>query len=386
MRKILSFLILCFAMFSAQAYAQSGSRPTGVFLTTDYPSLTLQPGTTSNISLTLANRGVAPSRMALRVTDVPAGWKATLLGGGQPVSAAMPGTDNSVLLQLRVEVPADAPKAPHTLTVLAEGPAGTVRLPIDVALADQLPAKLVIDSKLPALRGGPSSSFDYQFSLRNDSGKDLLVTLGADAPQYFDTSFTEGYGTQQLTSVPVKAGESKDMKLSVRPPSNVKPGSFPIKISAQAQDASANADLSLEIIGQPSLRISGRDGLMSADATAGTASTVPVVIQNDGSAPAANVELSATAPNGWEIEFEPKTIDQIAAGGHAEAQAKLTPSKQSLAGDYMATVRASSGGQSASGDFRITVHTSTLWGIAGAVIIAIAVLVLVGAVARFGRR
>jgi uncharacterized membrane protein len=39
-----------------------------------------------------------------------------------------------------------------------------------------------------------------------------------------------------------------------------------------------------------------------------------------------------------------------------------------------------------SSDFRITVTTSTLWGIVGVGIIAAALLVLVGAVARFGRR
>ena len=39
-----------------------------------------------------------------------------------------------------------------------------------------------------------------------------------------------------------------------------------------------------------------------------------------------------------------------------------------------------------SADFRITVTTSTLWGIVGIGIIAIALLVLLGAVARFGRR
>ena len=57
-----------------------------------------------------------------------------------------------------------------------------------------------------------------------------------------------------------------------------------------------------------------------------------------------------------------------------------------LAGDYQSTLRASTKGDSVSSDFRITVATSTLWGITGVGIIAVALLVLVGAVARFGRR
>ena len=65
---------------------------------------------------------------------------------------------------------------------------------------------------------------------------------------------------------------------------------------------------------------------------------------------------------------------------------EMTPSAKALAGDYMTTLRAGTEGDSSSADFRITVSTSTLWGIVGAGIIAAALLVAVGAVARFGRR
>jgi uncharacterized membrane protein len=49
-------------------------------------------------------------------------------------------------------------------------------------------------------------------------------------------------------------------------------------------------------------------------------------------------------------------------------------------------VRSSSRGELASANFRVTVTTSTIWGIAGVGIIGVALLVMVGAVARFGRR
>jgi uncharacterized membrane protein len=50
------------------------------------------------------------------------------------------------------------------------------------------------------------------------------------------------------------------------------------------------------------------------------------------------------------------------------------------------TIRAAARGESASANFRVTVTTSTMWGIAGVGIIGVALLVMVGAVARFGRR
>ena len=133
----------------------------GLYLMTDYPAVTVRPGTTSNIPLRLQNYGLGPQRYQLSVTGVPSGWTVTLLGGGQPVAAAMPAPDASVSLQLRLDVPANADLSEQTLTVKAEGQGNEATLPLNVALAKELPAKLTVTSKLPSLRGSPKSNFEY---------------------------------------------------------------------------------------------------------------------------------------------------------------------------------------------------------------------------------
>ncbi len=358
----------------------------GLYLLTDYPAVSVRPGTTSTISLRLQNYGLVPERYALSIDGTPPGWTATLLGGGQPVAAAMPATDQSVSLQLRLDVPAKADISAQTLTIKADGQGNNVSLPITVNLAKELPAKLTLSPQLPSLRGTPKSSFDYTVSIKNDSGRNLTVSLAATAPRNFETSFTESYGTQELSSVPIDAGASKDVKLKVRPPSSVDAGKFPIEMTATSGDATAKTALSLEVVGQPRLSIAGRDGLVSARGTAGEQSTVPVVVTNDGSAAAENVELSGSGPSGWKVEFDKKTVDRIAPGQNAEVNAVITPTEKSLAGDYMATIRAASRGENASTQFRVTVGTSTTWGIVGFGIIGVALLVMFGAVTRFGRR
>ncbi len=57
-----------------------------------------------------------------------------------------------------------------------------------------------------------------------------------------------------------------------------------------------------------------------------------------------------------------------------------------MAGDYVTNFRAAARGESASQTFRVAVATSTQWGLIGAGIIGIALLVLFGAVMRYGRR
>lgn len=381
---IVPALAFASASFAPAAFA---SDVKGLFLLSDYPAISVQAGTTTTVPLKLQNLGLAPERYQLSISGVPAGWTATLLGGGQPVAAAMPATDASVSFDLRLDIPANAAAAAaQTLTVSAQGQGNNVSLPVAVTLAKELPAKLKVDTALPALRGTSKSSFEYQLTIKNDAGRNLLVSFAATAPKNFETSFTEAYGTQELSSVSIEAGKSKDVKLKVRPPSTVDAGKFPVSVTVSAEGATAKTDVSLDIVGQPRLTLSGRDGLVSARAEAGQQASVPIVITNTGSAPADAVELSSTAPTGWKIEFNPKTVDKIEPNKDAEVTALITPTEKSLAGDYMSTLRASSRGETASTQFRVTVTTSTLWGIAGAGIIGVALLLMVGAVARFGRR
>lgn len=358
----------------------------GLYLLTDYPAISVRPGTTSTIALKLQNYGLAPDRYQLSVAGVPSGWTATLLGGGQPVAAAMPPTDSNVTLQLRLDVPANAGIGTQTLTVKADGAGRTLALPIAVTLAKELPAKLKVESKLPDLRGSAKTAFDYQLTIKNDSGRNLVASFAADAPKNFETSFTEAYGSQELSSIPIEAGQSKDVKLHVRPPSTVDAGRYPVTVKVSADDATADTKLSLDIAGQPQLQLSGRDGLVSARAQAGVQSTVPVTVMNSGSAPADSISLTGSGPNGWKIAFEPKTVDRIAPGEQKEVQALITPTAKSLAGDYMVSLNAASHGENASAQYRVTVSTSTMWGMMGAGIIGIALIVMVGAIARFGRR
>jgi uncharacterized membrane protein len=380
-------LILSLLTLGAPAFAADANHDVkGFYLLTDYPAVTVQPGTTSTVNLKLRNYAQAPERLALSVAGVPQGWTATLLGGGQPIAAAMPATDDSVSLDLRLDVPKDAKIGSHTLTINADGATNHISLPVEVSLAKELPAKLTLQPQLPELRGSSRSSFEYTLTIKNDSGKKLLVSLAANAPQNFDTSFTEAYGTQQLTAIPVDAGKTKDVKLKVTPPDTVDAGHYAVTAHIAAEDARAAAKVALDITGEPKLSLAGREGLLSARATAGKESSVPVDVTNTGTAPAENVKLSANAPSGWKISFEPKSIDRIAPNEHKEVQALIRPPGKAIAGDYVTTLTAATRGETGTANFRVTVTTSTVWGIAGIGIIGAALLIMVGAVARFGRR
>jgi uncharacterized membrane protein len=110
-------------------------------------------------------------------------------------------------------------------------------------------------------------------------------------------------------------------------------------------------------------------------------------LRNDGGEAARDIELSASAPDEWTTSFDPKTVATLAPGASTKIKVTMTPSSRAIAGDYQTTIRASGeDGVSDSANFRITVLTSTWWGAVGVAIIAAALLAVVFAVARFGRR
>lgn len=376
---------LCALSFQTAALA-ADAPPPGIYLSTDYPALTLKAGETSTVSLNLHNQATPPERLALSLEGVPKSWTATLLGDGRPVASAMPGSDQTLMLKLRLDIPKGDATTRGAITVHADNGQRHLSLPLDITLAKQLPAQLSVQPDLPQLTGSARTAFDYQLTVKNDSGQDVLASLAASAPQYFDTSFTEGYGSQQISAVPIKAGESKTVKLHVRPPVTATSGEHDIEVKVAADGAQASTRLKLDITGQPALNLAGRDGLMSASAQIGSASNVPLELRNSGTAAAQDITLDGTAPSGWKVEFKPERVAQLDPGKTVEVQAVITPSAQSLAGDYMVKLHAKSAGQSADGDLRVSVTTSGLWGVSGAILIAVALLVLIGAVARYGRR
>jgi uncharacterized membrane protein len=212
------------------------------------------------------------------------------------------------------------------------------------------------------------------------------VDLEAEAPEGFQVTFKLRFGSEEVTSFPVKAGESKSLDIEVKPPRQAQAGEYPLNVRAYSNQTQAALALTAVITGQADLDVTTPDGRLSAQATAGGENVLKIIVHNRGSAPARDVELSSFPPSGWTVEFEPKTVTEITPDNFAEVTTKIKPSDKTVAGDYMLTITARSESISSSKDFRITVVTSTLWGIVGVGIIVIALGAVGWAVSRFGRR
>ena len=148
--RLLAVLFLVLATVGARA-ADKPSGITGLFLTTRYPALTVRAGETTTIDLSLRNFNLPPQQVALSVAQIASGWKATVLGGGQPIESAIVAPDSEEKLQLRLEPPPDTGPGTYSFLVEATGSGSTLKLPITVdRKSTRLNSSHEIPSRMPS--------------------------------------------------------------------------------------------------------------------------------------------------------------------------------------------------------------------------------------------
>ena len=389
MVSVLSTLVLLGGLVSSPALAQDpqaqqdASPALAVF--TSYPAQDAEVGEIVTLPLTLHMVGSAPQVVRLSMQEAPQGWTATFRGGGRIIQAVyvQPASDSTA--DLRLEPPKDVSPGTYRFLISAQGDGIAATLPIELTLQEKLPPSLQLDVDLPTLKGTPTTTFRYQATLKNDSDQDSVVNLVADAPAGFQV--TVSASGQEVTSLPLKANESRSLSIEVKLPPETPAGQYPVTVQAQGSNTQATLALTAEVAGQSELSVTTPDGRLSGQAYAGQQTPLKITLKNTGSAAAQNIQLSANEPSGWSVDFEPKQVAEISPNGEVGVTANVRPAEKAVAGDYMLTVSAQpEGGTSHSADFRITVLTSTLWGVVGVALIAVAVVVVGLAVIRFGRR
>ncbi|MDW8470160.1 MAG: NEW3 domain-containing protein [Burkholderiales bacterium] len=380
---------LAFALSAgAAAQAQKESAPAyrGLWVATPFPSFDAPAGEVVTLELSVHNAGLAPQPVQLQLEGVPEGWSASFVGEGKRVRSVFVAPNDKATVRLRLEPSPKATRGSYRFAVVAVGAESRFRLPLELHVGRTLPPRLALRVDLPELRGSPGTEFDFKAAVRNEGGDDAVVRVDAAVPQGFRVRVTEQWGQQELPSFTLKAGEEKTVSVKIQPPFGAKEGRYPVLLAATSGKAEAQREIALEVAGEPRLELAGRDERLSAAAEAGRETAIEIVVANTGSATARDVKLDASTPSGWKVTFQPERIEAIEPNARQTVKALVVPAAKAIAGDYMMTVRASAGGANRSADFRVTVRTSTLWGVVGILVIAAALVVLVAAMLRFGRR
>ncbi|WP_029192861.1 NEW3 domain-containing protein [Paenibacillus harenae] len=365
---------------AAGVIAEPAEAASTVELYSPYLELSAPPGDSISYSIEVINHGTAMQSVDLRFDAKGNDWAYELTSGGRAVSRLAIKAGESQSVNLRLDVPLEVNKGSYPFQVKA----GDSVLPLAVQVSEQGTFRTELTTDQPNMQGHADSTFSFSATLRNRTAEKQTYALAAQAEPGWDISFSEG--GKSVTSVEVEPNSEKSISISAVPPQSVNAGTYQIPISASNNSTAGETTLEAVITGTYNLVLSTPNELLSTEVTAGSERKLDLVVTNSGTAELNKVSLSASSPSGWEVSFEPSTVDSIKAGATARVQATIKADKKALAGDYVVSMTASSPEKTADAQFRVAVKSSVLWGWIGILIILAVIAGLYYLFRKYGRR
>lgn len=386
LRFLLSAILLAALVFgtTSLAFAQAES-PSGLTISTAYPSMIVGIGET--VTLNMDIHSPSSQVVNLELANLPKDWTAEFRGDGRVIESVYVTAEAASTVELRVTPPEGVKAGTYNFSAIARSGGTSSEFPLEFIVKEKAPARLAFETDYPTIRGGSEAAFNFSVTLENEGDDDLSVNLVTDAPRELAVTFQSA--GKDITNLPtdIKANSSQKIDISAEPLTSLAVGSYPFTVTAQSDNASADIQLTAEVVGQPDLSLTTPDGRLSGTAYLNRSNPIKLILSNTGNSPAAGVKLWASAPAGWTVTLNPDTVVEVPANNQVEVTADVKPADNAISGDYIVTFNAQPNDSPAkSADFRITVQTSTLWGIVGIGLIAVAVAIVGMAVTRFGRR
>ena len=387
MRLVRAFMA---AALVVMAIAPTAVLAQGLTMVTAFPAVVADPGATVRFPVTVTTD--TPERVDLTIVTQPDGWEISLRGAGSTVSAVSTAANPEVAGQIsgeftaEVTVPEDVAAGINEVVIEGRSESGqTEQLTLDITTEELQAGSVAMSADFPSLRGSTSSTFRFGLTLTNSTNTQLTFGLESQAPAGW-TVDARPSGETQAATVVVDAGADAQVDVTVQAPATAQADTYPIVVRAVSGAITAETPLSVEITGSFSMSLDTSDGRLNARVSSGSPTILNLVLENTGTAPITGVNMTATPPSGWTVTFDQDTIEQIAPGAQATAQANITPTADALAGDYIITFRASSDDANDSIEVRTTVETSPLGYVIGIGVLIAVAIGLFFVFQRYGRR
>ncbi|MCL0064046.1 NEW3 domain-containing protein [Dehalococcoidia bacterium] len=375
----------------------------GISLYAVFPDVVVPLGEEEiELSLTVANTGEVVENLRLLVISAPDGWDYQF-EAGRPKrivrAVTLPPRDadeSRQSLTFTVTPPGNVKVGDYRFALKAVTQDGFLEaeLQLTIGLSGEpiLPGFEVVEltTDFPALEGTPGDRFEFTVTIANKGGEDLVFDLAAMIPRGWGVFFSPGWRPERIRSLPVEAGRSEDVKITLLTPPHVEAGEYPIMFQASSGDIVGTIDLKAIITGTYELLVDtivgGVPGLLNIRATAGQPTHITLVLRNAGTAALDDFSFTSRKPEGWTITFDPDELASLDAGQVREIGVIIEPPGRAIAGDYMVNLRISSDQADESLDFRVTVETPTIWGWVGMAIVIVVLAALLGIFATLKRR
>jgi uncharacterized membrane protein len=396
---VLTVFTLCsFIGFATAVLAQEADAPVPerrITMAVEYPGIELPAGEDVEMDILFNNSGKTAEDVDVWVAEAPEGWTTVIKTYKFTVTGVHVPAEETKTLDFVAEPGEEVQPGHYEFQIEAQTRdrafkmAQTIAVRVTPEKAREEPKvseDIALNTSYPVLRGPTDGKFEFTVEVESDLDEDAVFDLFAEAPKGWEINFKPGYESKYITSLQIKANQSKNVSVEVTPFIQAEPGEYPITMRVTAGEARAEIELVVELTGTYKLDAGTPNGLLSLDARQGKTANVSIYVKNTGSAPNTDINFMSFKPENWKVEFTPETIEALEPGELKQVEVAITPYEEALVGDYSVAVEVQGEKASKTLEFRTTVKASAAWGWIGIAIIVVVIVGLTGLFRWLGRR
>ena len=382
---ILSLLVL--SMVSAALAEPVEEKAKYIELSTKYPSMVIKAGDSLTFDLDIDNQSGVSQDVALSIEEIPEGWEGSFSASSKQVSIVhVKNEEANTDVDFAVDVPLETADGEYEIALSAKGQGFSDEMILNLTVSAEQMGESSFEVEYPSQEGDADTDFSFAATLINNTLSNQSYSFSSNAPSGWDVSFMPSGESTKVAALEVEARKSQGVDISVTPPANIEAGTYEINLTAASADEKLSLDLEIVITGSYDVSLSTPSGRLSFDAYANQEAAVQLSITNNGNTELTNVNLTSSAPSGWNVRFANETIELIEAGATIETTAYVTPGEEAMSGDYVTSITVKNSDANDSADFRVTVKTETKWGVTGIAVILILAAAIVIIMRKYGRR
>lgn len=398
-QRIVGFVVFSlFALFVPQELGaqktDSANKPERLILmAAEYPGVIVSQGKEVGMDLNFINKGRTDETVDVRVAQAPEGWKTKIKTYRYTVTGLHVPADEKKSLTFEAVPDQQVPPGDYAFVVEAQTRDGRFKMSqkIHVTLVGDQESQekdqaVKLTTSYPVIRGPSDAAFEFSVEVDSRLGQEAIFDLFAQGPKGWEINFKPAYETKFISSIRLKANQSQNIAVEVKPAVNSPAGEYPINLRVSSGDAKAEANLTVILTGTYAIEAGTSSGLLSLEARQGLPANVSFFVKNTGTAVNHDIKFMTFKPENWKVEFEPERIELIEPNGLKQVEMTITPYAEALVGDYSVGVKVEGEKASKTLEFRASVKASSAWGWIGIGIIVAVVAGLFGLFRMLGRR
>ncbi len=400
--KVIILMIISLLPLPSLAQTEQAEKLERDFLIySQFSNLVLEEGQSVDLEVKFINRGENPEAITVELIADPEAedWDVALHNESwrgfkvRQLNLLSQDPDNSRALNLHIEAPKEIEEGQdqksYTFTIKAKTTDGQLTRSLDIVVAavgkkeeevKKETDEIILNTKYPVVEAASGKPMKFEIEVKNQTDEDQIMDFAVDLPLGWRATISPRYREDEtISAIKINKAGTETIILTVNTPFTAEKDEYELKFIVKAGELEKSLDLKAIVTGTYVMNAGTETGNLKLSTISGEEKDFTFYIWNEGSAAIDNVTFFSTAPQGWEIKFNPEKMVELPSVVQTNQPEKISMTvkvpQNTVPGDYMITVNAAGTQDQKKIEFRTTVQVPTKWGWIG-VLIILAILVL----------